>query len=113
MSNPIEEYLKSVRSSVIDESFPDIDKFMDALMAQESGGVATAKNKRTEAYVLFQILTPNWGPVSKEMFGEVVEKTPEKHQKVARAKIELYFIKFNSLEAVAAFWYAGPDDGLR
>lgn len=113
MSNPIEEYLKSVRSSVIDESFPDIDKFMDALMAQESGGVATAKNKRTGAYGLFQILPSNWGPWSKEVFGEVVEKTPENQQKVARAKIEEYFRKFKTPEAVAAAWYAGPDDGLR
>ena len=89
-----------------------VEDFMAALMGQESGGNAEARNEGTGAYGLWQIMPDNW-PAWAQAAGlsPQAAQTPENQYIVARAKMIEYFNDYGSWEAVAVSWFAGPDDG--
>jgi hypothetical protein len=86
-----------------------LDRFMDALAGQESGGNYSAKNARTGASGKYQIMPANWPAWSKEAgLGANAARTPENQERVARFKMQQYHQRFGSWDAVAVAWYAGP-----
>lgn len=85
-----------------------IDRFMDALSGQESGGDYTAQNARTGAYGRFQIMPSNWPSWSEEAgLGRNAPQTAANQEEVARFKLQQYYDKFGNWEDVAAAWYSG------
>ena len=93
-----------------------IDEFMSAVAALESGGASdpyTVANQRTGAHGRWQIMPDNWAPWSRETFGRVVSRTPENQRAVARNKFLEYYDRFNDWDAVAVAWFAGPGRAQR
>jgi len=84
-----------------------VDSLIGSIAQQESGGDSTARNERTGAHGTYQIMPSNWGPWSREVFGRVVEKTPENQDAVAKHKLSQYLEKYGPAGAAVA-WYAGP-----
>lgn len=87
----------------------ELERLLEALAAQESrgSGDTAARNPRTGAYGRYQILPSNWGPWSRELFGEEVEPTPENQEQVVRHKMGQYLERFGPEGALVA-WYGGP-----
>lgn len=90
-----------------------IDLFIQVITGVESTGNPNAQNSRTGAFGLTQIMPGNWGPWSMEVFGRVVEQTPENQLAVSRHKMLQYYRAYGSWEAVAVAWFAGPDRARR
>jgi len=85
------------------------DAFMRALIAQESGGDPNARNARTGAFGMGQIMPENWGPWAGQYLGDPnAMQTPENQETVVRGKLNEYFDKFQDPKLVASAWYAGP-----
>ena len=85
----------------------DSAALLESIETQESGGNPTATNARTGAYGRYQIMPSNWEPWSREVFGEVVERTPENQEAIARHVMSRYEREFGP-EGAAVAWYAGP-----
>lgn len=91
-----------------------IDVFMAALSAQESGGNPQARNPSTGAYGQWQILESNWPSWAQEAgLGRDAPQTPENQRRVARFKMLQYFNDYGSWDAVAIAWFAGPSRAQR
>lgn len=98
----------------------DLQKLMDAFRAQESGGNAGARNARTDASGLYQVMPGNIGPWSKEAgLGDVTQEqflgSPEIQSKVAKFKLQQYLDQAKGktqdpdeqVRRVASAWYSG------
>lgn len=86
----------------------EIDRFMDALSGQESGGAWDVVNPDSGAYGRFQIMPANWGPWAVEAgLPADAPKTAANQERVARFKLQQYFDRFGRWEDVAAVWYSG------
>jgi transglycosylase-like protein with SLT domain len=101
----------------------DLQKLMAAFKAQESGGDPMARNERTDASGLYQIMPSNIGPWSQEAgLGDVTQEqflgSPELQEKVARFKLEQYLKEAKGatqdpdeqVRRVASAWYSGRPD---
>lgn len=86
----------------------NVDKFMGALIGQESGGSATVTNSRTGAIGLGQILPSNYAPWAKAAGVNPSDKSPAAQQKIIRHKLNEYYNAFGNWRDVAIAWYAGP-----
>ena len=87
----------------------ELKRFMHAISAQESGGNPNVVNKDSGAHGQFQIMPANWAPWSREAgLGSNAPRTQANQNKVARYKMQQYYERFGSWEAVAVAWYAGP-----
>lgn len=84
-----------------------LDRFMQALSGQESGGNYTARNSRTGAYGKYQILPSNWPAWAKEAGIPGAPATPENQEIVARFKIQQYYNTYGNWADVASVWYSG------
>lgn len=88
---------------------PTVDKFMQAIGGQESGGNYRSVNTDSGAAGKFQIMPGNWPSWSREAgLGPNASRTPQNQDRVARFKMQQYKQQFGSWQAVAVAWYAGP-----
>lgn len=91
-----------------------IEAFMNAISALESGGNPNATNGRTGAHGTFQIMPSNWSAWAAEAgLGRNAPKTAENQYRVARHKFTEYYNRFGSWDAVAVAWFAGPGRAAR
>lgn len=90
-----------------------IDQFMGAIGAQESGGDYTAVGPTTRsgenAQGKYQILPSNWPSWAVEAgLTADAPQTAMNQEIVARHKMLAYFNQFGDWESVAVAWFAGP-----
>lgn len=90
-----------------------LPSFMRAISSQESSNRPDVVNSRSGAHGLFQIMPNNWAPWSRETFGRVMPRTAQNQQAVAKHKMGQYYQQFNSWDAVAVAWFAGPGRAQR
>lgn len=87
---------------------------MDAIASVESGGNPNAVNKGSGAHGTYQIMPSNWGPWAVEAgLGRNAEKSAENQRRVAQHKMQQYYDRFKSWDAVAIAWFAGPGRAAR
>lgn len=96
------------RQSLGFDTKDELDLFLDALSAQESGGNYDALNPDSGARGRFQFMPETWAGWSRRVFGHVAEMSPENQNLVARAMASAYFDMFGNWRDVAKAWYAGP-----
>lgn len=85
----------------------ELDRFMTALIGQESGGDPTAQNDRTGAYGIGQIMPDNWYPWAVEAGADPNDYSESNQRRIIRFKLEQYFQSFGRWEDVASAWYSG------
>jgi hypothetical protein len=87
----------------------DIDSFLAALGAQESGGDYGAVNRGSGARGRYQIMPANWPEWSRRAgLPPGSRQTPENQEIVARQIASDYYAQFGNWRDVAVAWYAGP-----
>ena len=100
-----------------------IDMYLQALLMQESSGdyqvlhtpsiiedFATGKPIRVQALGGYGILDINWDKWAKEAGFEGADwHDPKAQDAVAKYKVQQYFDRFNSWDAVSVAWFAGPN----
>lgn len=87
----------------------DIDAFLGALGAQESGGDYGDINRGTGASGRYQIMPANWPEWSRRAgLPPGSRQTPENQEIVARQIVSDYYAQFGNWRDVAVAWYAGP-----
>jgi len=99
-----------------------IDMYLSALRERESSGnyqvlhavsviedLATGKPIRVQGLGAYGILDINWGGWAKEAGMEGADwHDPVAQDTVAKFKVQQYFNKYNSWDAVSVAWFAGP-----
>lgn len=104
-----------------------IDMYMKALLIRESTGnyealhspsvitdANTGKKIRVQALGGYGILDINWDQWSKEAGFEGADwHDPKAQDAVAKYKVQEYFNKFGSWDAVSVAWFAGPNVAKR
>ena len=104
-----------------------IDMYMKALLMRESTGnyeaqhepsiitdANTAKKIRVQALGGYGILDINWDKWSKEAGFEGADwHDPKAQDAVAKYKVQQYFDRFQSWDAVSVAWFAGPNVAKR
>ncbi len=101
----------------------DLDQLMAAFRRQESSGNPLARNPRTDASGLYQVMPSNIGPWAQEAgLGEVTQddflNSPELQEKIARFKLNQYLNEAKGkasdsdeqIRRVASAWYSGNPD---
>ena len=100
-----------------------IDMYIEALKMQESSGdyqvlhtpsviedAYTGKPVRVQGLGAYGILDINWKKWAKEAGLEGADwHDPKAQDTVARFKVQQYFDRFNSWDAVSVAWFAGPN----
>ena len=100
-----------------------IDMYIKALKMQESSGdyqvlhtpsviedAYTGKPVRVQGLGAYGILDINWNKWAKEAGLEGADwHDPKAQDTVARFKVQQYFNRFNSWDAVSVAWFAGPN----
>ena len=100
-----------------------IDMYIEALKMQESSGdyqvlhtpsviedAYTGKPVRVQGLGAYGILDINWKKWAKEAGLEGADwHDPVAQDTVARFKVQQYFNRFNSWDAVSVAWFAGPN----
>lgn len=100
-----------------------IDMYIEALKMQESSGdyqvlhtpsviedAYTGKPVRVQGLGAYGILDINWKKWAKEAGIEGADwHDPKAQDTVARFKVQQYFNRFNSWDAVSVAWFAGPN----
>jgi len=100
-----------------------IDLYLEALKMQESSGdyqvlhtpsviedAYTGKPVRVQGLGAYGILDINWKKWAKEAGLEGADwHDPKAQDTVARFKVQQYFNRFNSWDAVSVAWFAGPN----
>ena len=104
-----------------------IDMYMKALLMRESTGnyeaqhepsiitdANTGKKIRVQALGGYGILDINWDKWSKEAGFEGADwHDPKAQDAVAKYKVQQYFDRFQSCDAVSVAWFAGPNVAKR
>lgn len=93
----------------------NFDAFISAIGGQESNGDPNARNARTGAYGMFQIMPENWEPWSQEYLAATGQnpnqsldsRNPSNQAAVARYKMRQYYERFGNWADVASMWYSG------
>jgi len=86
----------------------DIDKFMQAIGTQESGGNYNLVNPDSGAAGKYQFMPESWGDYAEAVgLPRNLPMTPENHEKVARLNMERLYNKFGNWRDVAIAWYGG------
>lgn len=87
----------------------DLDRFMNALMIQESGGDPNAVNSYSGAFGMFQFMPATWDGVTRNAGLDPTDKSRENQIRAARYLISQYYTQFDGdWRKVAIAWYAGP-----
>ncbi len=100
-----------------------IDMFLEALKMQESSGnyqvlhtpsviedAYTGKPVRVQGLGAYGILDINWKKWAKEAGLQGADwHDPKAQDTVAKFKVQQYFDRFNSWDAVSVAWFAGPN----
>jgi len=100
-----------------------IDMYLEALKMQESSGdyqvlhtpsviedAYTGKPVRVQGLGAYGILDINWKKWAKEAGIEGADwHDPKAQDTVSRFKVQQYFNRFNSWDAVSVAWFAGPN----
>jgi hypothetical protein len=90
----------------------ELDRFMSALIGQESGGTEDAVNDRTGAMGLGQIMPDNWGPWAAEAGVDPADFSSGNQRRVIRYKLAQYYANYGNWRDVAVAWYSGsPTSG--
>jgi hypothetical protein len=87
----------------------DVDAFLAALGAQESGGNYSAVNSTSGAAGRYQIMPANWPEWARRAgLPPGARQTPENQEIVARQIASDYYAQFGNWRDVAVAWYSGP-----
>jgi hypothetical protein len=90
---------------------PNIDRFMAALGAVESGGRYDAVNSTSGALGKYQIMPTNWRAWSLKYLGDAnAAPTPANQETVARAKLTALYNWLGDWASVAHWWLTGDGD---
>lgn len=90
----------------------NFDRFVQAIVGQESGGNYGAVNRHSGALGKYQIMPGNIASWSRAALGRSISpqqflKTPQLQDQIARYQLQQYFNKWGP-EGAAVAWYAGP-----
>ena len=85
----------------------DIDRFISALIGQESGGNPNAENADSGAMGLGQIMPENWGPWAAEAGVDPSDFSAANQMRVIRYKVSKYYEQYDNWQDVAVAWYGG------
>jgi hypothetical protein len=85
-----------------------IGRFMHAVGHVESGGRYHARNTRSGAYGMYQIMPSNWRAWARLYLGNAhARPTPRNQERVARAKFRALYHWLGSWQYVAHWWLTG------
>lgn len=96
-----------VKAVIGGEAASDLDAFLNATMAVESGGNPNAVNKDTGAFGLFQFMPGTWKDTARKAGLDPNDKSPENQKAAARFLAASYFKALGSWRQVARAWYSG------
>ena len=85
----------------------ELDRFMGALIGQESGGAEDAVNADSGAMGLGQIMPENWGPWAAEAGADPADFSAGNQRRVIRYKLAQYYANYGNWRDVALAWYGG------
>lgn len=85
----------------------ELDRFIGALIGQESGGEPGAVNERTGASGLGQIMPELWAPWALEAGLNPADYSPANQRAVIRYKVAQMYSTYQNWRDVAVAWYSG------
>lgn len=85
----------------------DLDKFMTALIGQESGGDPNVANERTGAMGLGQIMPENWDGWARQAGADPGDFSEGNQRRVIKYKLAQYYNQYGNWRDVAVAWYSG------
>lgn len=85
----------------------EIDRFIAALIGQESNGDPNVRNADSGAMGLGQIMPENWGPWAEEAGVNAADFSPANQMRVIKYKIGKYYEQYGNWRDVAVAWYGG------
>lgn len=89
------------------EAVSDLDAFLNATIAVESGGNPNAVNKDSGAFGLFQFMPGTWKDTTRKAGLDPNDKSAENQKAAARFLAASYFKALKSWRQVARAWYSG------